>query len=41
MQPITGTTNLTRLTDSFKAADVKLTREEWYEVYKAAGKILP
>ncbi len=41
MQPVTGTTNLTRLADSLKAADVRLTREEWYEVYKAAGNTLP
>lgn len=41
MQPVTGTTNLTRLRDSLKAVDVCLTREEWYEVYKAAGNTLP
>ena len=41
MQPITGTTNLTRLEDCLKSADVKLTREEWYEIYRAAGNILP
>ena len=41
MQPITGTTNHTRLRDSFKAAEIKLTRKEWYDIYKAAGNILP
>lgn len=41
MQPITGTTNLTRLNDCLKAAEVSLTREEWYEIYKAAGNKLP
>jgi len=41
MQPITGTTNLTRLTDSFKAAEVELTREEWYDIYMSAGNKLP
>ena len=41
MQPVTGTTNLTRLADCLKAADVRLTREEWYEIYRAAGNILP
>ena len=41
MQPVTGTTNLTRLTDCLKASEVKLTREEWYEIYRAAGNILP
>ncbi len=41
MQPVTGTTNLERLADCFKATDVRLTREEWYEIYRAAGNILP
>lgn len=41
MQPITGTTNVTRLKDCAKAADVTLTREEWYQIYLAAGNILP
>ena len=41
MQPITGTTNLQRLKDSLCATDYTLTREEWYEIYRAAGNILP
>ena len=41
MQPITGTTNLTRLKDSLAATTITLSREEWYEIYKAAGNILP
>ncbi len=41
MQPVTGTTNRTRLVDSFKAADIRLSREEWYAIYKAAGNTLP
>ena len=41
MQPVTGTTNLMRLADCIKAADIKITREEWYEIYRAAGNILP
>ncbi len=41
MQPVTGTTNLTRLTDCIKGADVELLREEWYEIYLAAGNKLP
>lgn len=41
MQPVTGTTNLTRLEDCLKATEVNLTREEWYEIYKSAGNILP
>jgi len=41
LQPVTGTTDVTRLKDSLKAADIRLTREEWYEIYKAAGNTLP
>ncbi|GGA19703.1 aldo/keto reductase [Paenibacillus physcomitrellae] len=41
MQPIIGTMNIDRLNDCVKAADVVLTREEWYEIYTAAGNILP
>lgn len=41
MQPVTGTTNLTRLTDCIKGAEINLTREEWYEIYRAAGNVLP
>lgn len=41
MQPVTGTTNLQRLKDSFKATEFTLTREEWYEIYRTAGNILP
>lgn len=41
MQPVTGTTNLTRLEDCLKASEVTITREEWYEIYRAAGNKLP
>ena len=41
VQPVTGTTNLDRLADCAKAADVTLTREEWYAIYLAAGNTLP
>lgn len=41
MQPITGTTNISRLKESFLASNITLTREEWYEIYIAAGNILP
>lgn len=40
-QPIIGTMNLGRLADCVKACDVKITRQEWYDVYLAAGNILP
>ena len=41
MQPVIGTMNLERLKDCCKAADIRITREEWYEIYRAAGNILP
>ena len=41
MQPIVGTTNPGRLRDICKASDITLTREEWYEIYRAAGNKLP
>ncbi|MGZ7443079.1 aldo/keto reductase family oxidoreductase [Paenibacillus sp. TH7-28] len=41
MQPVTGTMNAERLKDCCKAADIRLTREEWYEIYRAAGNVLP
>lgn len=40
-QPVTGTMNPTRLADCCKAADLTLTRLEWYDIYRAAGNILP
>ena len=41
MQPIVGTMNIDRLRDCCKASDVYLTREEWYDIYRAAGNVLP
>lgn len=41
MQPILGTTNPQRVKDSCQASGIKLTREEWYQIYLAAGNQLP
>lgn len=41
MQPIIGTMNVERLKDCCQAADIMLTREEWYEIYLSAGNLLP
>ncbi|MDD9269116.1 aldo/keto reductase family oxidoreductase [Paenibacillus sp. GCM10023248] len=41
MQPVTGTMNIERLLDCCKASEIQLTREEWYEIYRAAGNVLP
>ncbi len=41
MQTIVGTTKGSRLREISKAAKVHLSREEWYQLYLAAGNILP
>jgi len=41
MQLIAGTMNPDHLSDVCKAADVTLSRTEWYEIYRAAGHCLP
>ena len=41
MQPVTGTMNVGRLADCCKAAEVTLSRAEWYEIFRAAGNVLP
>lgn len=41
MQPIVGTTNAQRLKDICKASQITLSRQEWYDIYLAAGNILP
>lgn len=41
MQVIAGTMNLERIKEIAKASEVQLSREDWYDVYRAAGNILP
>lgn len=41
MQTVVGTTNAARLKEICKASGVELTRQEWYEIYRAAGNELP
>jgi predicted oxidoreductase len=41
IQVILGTTKPQRVIDSSKGSDLPLTREEWYDIYKAAGNIVP
>lgn len=41
MQVIIGTTNPDRIKNAAKAAEIELTRSEWYELYRAAGNKLP
>ncbi|ECL4452533.1 aldo/keto reductase family oxidoreductase [Listeria monocytogenes] len=40
-QTVVGTMNPGRIDDIAKASDVTLSREEWYEIYRAAGNQLP
>lgn len=40
-QAVIGTTRPDRVLSSAKAGDIKLTREQWYEIYLAAGNELP
>ncbi|WJY16826.1 aldo/keto reductase [Pectobacteriaceae bacterium CE90] len=41
MQVIVGSMDPQRLQDIALASELRLTREEWYEIYRAAGNILP
>ncbi len=41
IQPIAGTTDPEHLRQLARASDITLTREEWYDLYKAAGNKLP
>ena len=41
MQPVTGTMNEGRLEDCVKAADITLSREDWYALLLSAGGNLP
>ncbi|MFO7343240.1 MAG: aldo/keto reductase [Bacillaceae bacterium] len=41
IQPIVGTMNIQRLKEISQASEVKITREEWYAIYRAAGNRLP
>ena len=41
MQVILGTTKAARVRDISRAADIMLTRAEWYKLYLAAGNVLP
>ncbi len=41
MQVVLGTTSPERVTAAALGADVQLTRPEWYELYRAAGHVVP
>jgi predicted oxidoreductase len=41
IQVVLGTTKVNRMKEACQGADMILTREEWYQIYKAAGNIVP
>jgi len=41
LQVVLGTTSPERVTAAAKGADIMLTRPEWYELYRAAGHLVP
>jgi predicted oxidoreductase len=41
IQVILGTTNPQRLTEGCSGSELQLTREQWYEIYKSAGNMIP
>lgn len=41
MQAVIGTTKKARVAEAAKAAEIQLTRKEWYEIYLVAGNDLP
>lgn len=41
IQTIIGTTNKQRVKDISRISEFRLTRQEWYEIYRAAGNVLP
>nr|WP_197683279.1 aldo/keto reductase [Jiangella alkaliphila] len=41
MQPVVGTTKPARVAELARAADLELSRETWYALYRAAGNRLP
>ena len=41
MQVLAGTMTASRFDEICKASEIKLTRQEWYAIYQAAGNIMP
>ena len=41
IQVIIGTMNSKRISDISEASNIFLTREEWYDIYRTAGNIIP
>lgn len=41
IQVVTGTTKPERFSEICRATDIALSREDWYAIYKASGKMIP
>lgn len=41
IQVVLGTTKVNRMKEACQGVEIILTREEWYQIYKAAGNIVP
>ena len=41
IQAIAGTTSVQHLEELCKGADIRLSREQWYDLYLSVGKQLP
>ena len=41
IQVVLGTTKVKRLEETVEACKFELTHEEWYEIYRASGKMVP
>ncbi len=41
MQPVVGTTNIQRVKEIARAADIEMSAEDWYRIYTSAGYKLP
>ena len=41
MQVVLGTTNAERVAGAAQGSDIPLSRSEWYELFRAAGHIVP
>jgi predicted oxidoreductase len=40
IQPVTGSTKIARLAECVKGAGITISREDWFEIYCAAGNVL-
>lgn len=41
MQPVVGSMNVKRIQEMSQGISIELTRQEWYDIYRSAGNVLP